>query len=125
MAVETTKLICITCPVGCELEVTHEGKTVLEVEGHQCKLGIDYAKQEIADPRRMIITTVQVRGGFHPLVPVRSTEPVPKANIFPILRRLREVELEAPVDMHQVVLENAAGTGIDVVTSQPLPAKSE
>ena len=122
MAVETTKLICITCPLGCELKVTHEGKKVLEVEGHQCKRGVEYAQQEISDPRRMIITTVRVKGGFHPLVPVRSTEPVPKAKIFPILRKLREVELEAPVEMHQVVLANAEGTGIDVVTSRPLPA---
>jgi len=125
MAVETTELICITCPVGCRLEVTHEGKTVLKVEGHLCKKGIDYAKAELTDPRRMLFTVVRVKGGLHPLVPVRSTEPVPKAKIFPILRKLREVELEAPVEMHQVVLANAEGTGIDVVTSRPLPARAE
>jgi len=122
MAVETTKLICITCPVGCELTVTHEGKKVLEVEGNQCKLGIEYAKQEISEPRRMIITTVRVRGGFHPLVPVRSAEPVPKEKIFPILKELRKVELEAPIEMHQVVLGNVLGTGVDVVTSRSLSA---
>jgi CxxC motif-containing protein len=121
MAVETTKLICITCPVGCELTVTHEGKEVLEVEGNQCKLGIEYASQEIFAPRRMIITTVRVKGGFHPLVPVRSAESVPKEKIFPILKELRKVELEAPVEIHQVVLENALDTGVDVVTSRSLP----
>ncbi len=125
MTEKVTKLVCVTCPVGCELKVTHEGKNVLEVEGHQCKRGVEYAEQEIADPRRVVITTVRVKGGFHPLVPVRSTEPVPKAKIFPILRRLREVELEAPVEMHQVVLPNAEGTGVDVVTSRPLPARSD
>ncbi len=122
MAEETTKLICITCPVGCELTVTHEGKKVLKVEGNQCKLGIEYAEQEISEPRRMIITTVRVKGGFHSLVPVRSAEPVPKEKIFPILKELRKVELEAPVEMHQVVLENALGTGVSVVTSRSLPA---
>ena len=125
MTEEVTKLVCITCPVGCELRVTHEGKKVLEVEGHQCKRGVEYTEQEIADPRRVVITTVRVKGGFHPLVPVRSTEPVPKAKIFPILRRLREMELEAPVEMHQVVLPNAEGMGVDVVTSRPLPARSD
>jgi CxxC motif-containing protein len=121
MAAETTKLICITCPVGCELTVTHEGREVLEVEGNQCKLGIEYAEQEISDPRRMIITTVRVKGGFHPLVPVRSAKSVPKEKIFPILKELRKVELEAPVEIHQVVLENALDTGVDVVTSRSLP----
>ena len=121
MAEEVTKLICITCPVGCELTVTREGKEGLEVEGNQCKLGVEYAEQEISDPRRMIITTVRVKGGFHPLVPVRSAEPVPKEKIFPILKELRKVELEAPVEIHQVVLENALDTGVDVVTSRSLP----
>jgi len=121
MAVETTKLICITCPVGCELTVTHEGKEVLEVEDNQCKLGVEYARQEISAPRRMIITTIRVKGGFHPLVPVRSAESVPKEKIFPILKELRKVELEAPVEIHQVVLENALDTGVDVVTSRSLP----
>ncbi|GFP25440.1 MAG: hypothetical protein DDT20_00364 [Firmicutes bacterium] len=125
MVKETTKLICITCPVGCRLEVTHEGKTIVKVEGDECKKGIDYAETELSDPQRMVFTVVRVKDGLHPVVPVRSTEPVPKAKIFPILRRLREVELEAPVEMHQVVLANAEGTGIGVVTSRPLPAMAE
>jgi len=121
MSVETTKLICITCPVGCELTVTHEGKEMLEVEGNRCKLGVEYAGQEISAPRRMVITTVRVKGGLHPLVPVRSAESVPKEKIFPILKELRKVELEAPVEINQVVLGNALDTGVDVVTSRRLP----
>jgi len=122
MAVETTKLICTTCPVGCELTVTHDGTEVLEVEANQCKLGAEYARQEISAPRRMIITTVRVKGGSHPLVPVRSIEAVPKEMIFSVLKELRKVELEAPVEIHQVVLENALDTGVDMVTSRSLPA---
>lgn len=125
MIKEKTKLICIACPIGCEINVTHDGKRVLEVDGNKCKKGIDYAETEITDPRRMVITTVRVRGGFQPLVPVRSTEPVPKAKIFPILEKLRKVELKTPVKIHQVVLIDAVGTGIDIVTSRSLPPKSE
>ena len=68
MAEETTRVICITCPMGCSLEVTHEGKTVTKVTGNQCKKGLSYAEAEISDPRRMVTSTVRVLGGVHPLV---------------------------------------------------------
>lgn len=122
MAEELTKLICITCPVGCTLEVTHEGKTLIKVEGNQCKKGVDYAEGELTDPRRMITSTVKVRGGVFPLVPVYTAAPIPKPLIFDLLAELRKVELQAPVKMGQVVLENALGTGVDILASRNLPA---
>ena len=124
MAEEVTKMICITCPVGCSLEVTHEGKTVIKVEGNQCKRGVEYAEAELTDPRRMVTTTVKVRGGVHPLVPVYTAAPIPKPLIFDLLSELRKVELQAPVQVGQVVLENALGSGVDVLASRNLPATS-
>ena len=121
MAEESTKVICITCPIGCSLEVTHEGKTVTKVEGNQCKKGLSYAEAEISDPRRMVTTTVRVQGGVHPLVPVYTAAPIPKPLISDLLAALRRVQLQAPVQMGQVVLENALGTGIDVLASRDLP----
>lgn len=122
MAEEVTKMICITCPVGCTLEVTHEGKTLIKVDGNQCKKGIEYAENELTDPRRMVPTTVKVRGGVHPLVPVCTAAPFPKPRVFDLLAELRKVELQAPVKIGQVVLENALGTGVDVVATRNLPA---
>jgi CxxC motif-containing protein len=122
MAEEITKLICITCPVGCTLEVTHEGKTVIKVAGNQCKQGLDYVKGELTDPRRMVTSTVKVRGGVFPLAPVYTAVPIPKPLIFDLLAELRKVELQAPVEVGQVVLKNALGTGVDVLASRNLPA---
>lgn len=122
MAEEITKLICITCPVGCTLEVTHEGKTILQVDGSQCKKGLDYAERELTDPRRMVTSTVKVRGGIFPLVPVYTAAPIPKPLIFDLLAELRKVELQAPVKVGQMVLKNALGTGVDVLASRNLPA---
>lgn len=117
----TEKMICITCPMGCSLEVTHEGETLLNVEGNTCKRGIEYVKQELTDPRRMVATTVKVRDGIHPLVPVYTESPFPKPRIFELLDNLREVELEAPVAIGQVVLEDALGTGVDILASRDMP----
>lgn len=122
MAEEMTKIICITCPMGCTLEVTHEGKTITKVDGHACKKGLSYAEAELTDPRRMVPSTVKVRGGVHPLVPVCTAAPIPKPLIFDLLAELRRVELRAPVQIGQVVVEDAFGTGVDVLATRNLPA---
>jgi len=117
----TEKMICITCPMGCNLTVTKEGSTLLSVDGNTCKRGLKFAEGELNDPRRMVATTVRVRGGIHPLVPVYTEKPFPKARIFELLREIRLLEIEAPVTMNQVVMKNALGEGIDVIASRDMP----
>ncbi|HQE91733.1 MAG TPA: DUF1667 domain-containing protein [Anaerolineae bacterium] len=117
----TEKMICITCPMGCSIEVTHEGQTLLNVEGNNCPRGAEYVRRELTDPRRMAATTVRVKGGIHPLVPVYTAQPFPKPRLFELLEVLRRVELEAPVALGQVVLANALDTGIDILASREMP----
>ena len=89
------KIICITCPKGCTLEVTHDGQTVVKVN-QGCKRGKEYAQRELVDPRRMVATTVRVKGGRHPLLPVATAAPFPKPLIFDLMAELRKVNLAAP-----------------------------
>jgi CxxC motif-containing protein len=117
----TEEMICITCPMGCTLQVTHDGETLINVEGNTCKRGIAYVKDELTDPRRMVATTVRVKNGLHPLVPVYTEAAFPKPQIFDLLAKTREIEIEAPVKINQVVLENALGTGIDILASRDMP----
>jgi CxxC motif-containing protein len=117
----TEEMICITCPMGCTLQVTHAGETLLHVDGNTCPRGKAYVQRELTDPRRMVATTVRVKQGLHPLVPVYTEAPFPKLRIFELLAAIRALEIEAPVAMEQVVLENALGTGINVVASRDMP----
>jgi len=82
----------------------------LGVTGNSCKKGLDYANAETSDPRRMVATTVKIHNGFHPLLPVYTERPVPKPMIPQVLAEIRKVEVEAPVVMKSVVLENVLGT---------------
>lgn len=122
---ETEEMICITCPMGCTLQVTREGNTVLQVDGNTCRRGLAYVERELNDPRRMVATTVRIRGGVHPLMPVYTEAAFPKPRIFDLLEALRHLELEAPVKAQQVVLEDALGTGINVVASRDMPRRDE
>jgi CxxC motif-containing protein len=95
------------------------------MEGNSCKRGIDYVTGELNDPRRMVTTTVRVTGGVHPLAPVYTESPIPKPRIFDLLAVIRKVELKAPVKIGDVVIENALGTGINILASRNIPVKSE
>ncbi len=116
----TDQIICITCPKGCTLDVTHDGQTVIKVRPG-CKRGHEYIQRELVDPRRMVATTVRVQGGIHPLLPVATAAPFPKPRIFELMNALRQVELRAPVKMGQPILCNALGTGIDILASRDMP----
>jgi CxxC motif-containing protein len=119
---DKTQIICITCPMGCRLDVTHEGNTVVAVQGNACKRGLEYAQSELADPRRMVTTTVRVQGARHPLLPVYTSAPIPKALVFDLLKTLRKVDLGAPVAAGQIVLADAVGSGADVLASTDAPS---
>jgi CxxC motif-containing protein len=120
---EERHFICVTCPVGCSIVATVEGQELIAVRGQGCKQGISFVQEEMTAPKRMLTTTVQVVAGALPLVPVRSTEPLPKENLLAVAKELRDVVLRAPISEHQVVIENVLDTGVDIVTSRALEAR--
>ena len=117
--VDKIKILCITCPKGCALEVTHEGSTIMSVKPG-CKRGHEYVQREMTDPRRMVASTVRVRHAAHPLLPVFTSAPFPKGRIRDLQAALRELEVRAPVQMGAVVLPDALGTGIDIIASRDM-----
>ncbi len=121
---EQVKVICITCPKGCTLNVARDGDTILKVEGSGCKRGAEYVEAEIHDPRRMVATTVRVQGSLHPLLPVYTAKPFPKPRIKELLSTIRGIQLKAPVKMGDAILKNALGTGIDVIASRDMLVKA-
>lgn len=117
-------LVCINCPLSCSLELTEEDGEVLEVSGADCKVGEKYAEEEFKNPRRMVSTTVKVRGGVLPLLPVVSASPVPKTMVREAVRTLAGVVMEAPVADGQVIYPDILGTGVDVISSRALDRKA-
>jgi len=116
---EPTEIICVACPKGCRLEARRENGEIL-VTHEGCKRGREYAVSEITDPRRMVATTVRVEKGSHPLLPVYTASPFPKDRIVELLSALRQVKIQSPVSVNQVILADALGTGIDIIASRDL-----
>jgi len=119
-----SEIICVTCPKGCTLKVLHEGNEIVEVVGAGCKRGKEYATCEFKDPRRMVASSVKVKYGRHPLVAVYTEKPIPKPLIPQLAQTLRTIEVEAPVKINQVIIENVLNTGIDILASRDMPVAS-
>ena len=115
---EKRELICIGCPLGCPVSVTMEAGEVIKVEGNTCKRGDDYARKEVTNPTRIVTSTVKVSNGTADMVSVKTKEDVPKEKIFDCMRALKDVTVQAPVHIGDVVLKNVAGTGVDMVATK-------
>lgn len=111
-------LTCIVCPMGCPLKVELEDGKVLSVSGNTCKRGEHYAVSECTAPKRVLTTTVRVRGGSLPLVSVKTADAIPKELLFDAMKALNAVTVKAPVKIGGVVLKNICGTGVDVVAGK-------
>ena len=112
------ELTCICCPVGCNLRVELDGGIILSVSGNTCVRGEEYARQECISPVRVITASVPVVGGKHARVSVKTAAPVPKDRIFDVMDAIRRISAQAPVAIGDVLCENIANTGADLVATR-------
>lgn len=122
MTTNVTTYLCISCPLGCRLEVEEEAGAIVEIRGFDCKRGKEYAEQEHTDPRRMISTTVRVMNGLWARLPVKTNVTVPKNRVKAICQTLRQVSVEAPIKIGDVIVTDILGTGADIVATRNMPA---
>ena len=114
------EIICTICPRGCHITVEGEGDTILSVEGYACKRGQEYASAEFAHPVRILTTTVKMAGAKNDLLPVRSNKPLPKEKLFDCMEVIRAAEVTLPVALHDVIIPNICGTGVDIVATKEI-----
>ena len=111
------ELICIGCPMGCPIVVEMGDEKVLSVTGNTCPRGESYARKEVTNPTRIVTTTVRVDGGKVPMINVKTEQDIPKDKIFECIAALRGVTIKAPIHIGDIILENVAGTGVNIVAA--------
>ena len=115
---EVKNLTCINCPLGCALTAEMEGDKVVSVSGNTCNRGEAYARKELTAPTRIVTSTVKVTGGKSDTVSVKTREDIPKGKIFECIRELKNVQIQAPVGIGDVIVANVANTGVDIVATK-------
>ena len=113
------EIICTVCPVGCRLKAEYnDDLSRISITGNACKRGERYGKDELTCPKRMVTTTVRLTGVRKTVLSVKTALPVPKEKMSEVLNALAFVTITAPVKRGDIVLKDAAGTGIDVVSTK-------
>ena len=120
---EQRELTCIGCPLGCPLTVTLENGAVQSVQGNTCPRGAEYAKSEATAPVRTVTSTVRALGGVRPVVAVKTVPDVSKGKIFAVMDAVRALEVKAPVHIGDILCENIADTGSNLVAAADLDAE--
>lgn len=113
------KLICISCPVGCHLTITSEGKKI-SVSGNQCVRGKIYGKEEMLSPRRIVTAVVKIKSRKHSYIPVKTNKPLLKEKIKPLLRKLYSMDVELPVKSGDAIIKNYNNTGVNIVFTRSM-----
>ncbi|MCT8976344.1 DUF1667 domain-containing protein [Clostridium sp. CX1] len=114
------ELICIGCPIGCQLAVKLQGNEVVEVTGNTCKRGEDYAKKECTNPTRIVTSSVCVEDGDIDMVAVKTESDIPKDKIFDCIKELKGIVVKAPVNIGDVIVENVLGTGVNIIATKKI-----
>lgn len=115
---EVRELTCISCPIGCHLQVEMEGGKVVKVSGNTCKRGQIYGEKECTNPTRIVTSSVEVIGGKHHVVSVKTASDIPKDKIFDCVEVLKGIKVKAPVEIGDIILKDAAGTGVDIIATK-------
>lgn len=115
------EIICIVCPKGCHLMVDEEND--FAVTGSACEKGIDYGRNELQNPVRVLTSTVCVSGCSEEdsdivRCPVRTDGSIPKGLMFDAMKQIDAVKLTAPVEVGDVVIPDILGTGVDIIATR-------
>ncbi|NLZ75036.1 MAG: DUF1667 domain-containing protein [Erysipelotrichia bacterium] len=112
------ELICIGCPKGCKLLVDENNDH--SVTGHSCQIGVEYGRNEVLNPTRVLTTIVKIENGIHNCLPVKSSKPLPKNKLIEASRFLKDIVVKSPVKTNQVIVKNILDTGIDIIATRDM-----
>jgi CxxC motif-containing protein len=118
----TTKkrITCIVCPIGCEISIEVKENKCKILNGNKCDKGIEYSINEALNPRRMLTTSILIKEGIWPLVSVKTSDSVPKEEIFKVLNKIKKTIVFAPVKSGQILIKNVADNNIYVIATKTI-----
>ncbi len=109
------RIICITCPTGCELEVTEKDGKIL-CTGNRCPRGAAYAETELRDPRRVVTAVLRCTDGR--FQPVRTDRPLPRKLIAGLLNSVLKKSFPE-AEPGAVIVADIGNTGVNLIASGP------
>jgi len=117
---EVRVITCIICPIGCKAKVTIKNGKISKIEDVECPRGEEYATREIEAPMRDFFATIRIKGASIPVLPVRSTQPIPKDKIMDCALELANIVVDAPVKAGDIIVKNPLGLRVDIIATRDM-----
>ncbi len=113
-------ITCTICPIGCSIEVSEDNSSASGyiIKGNSCKRGVGYAITEITNPTRILTSTVKLKNTNIKRLPVRTDRPIPKKLILECMKEINSIEVDAPVKLGAILIENIFSTGANIISSR-------
>ena len=112
-------LTCIGCPLGCSISVSlSDNGEVSEITGNTCKKGEEYARKEVTNPSRVVTSIVKINNGDVNMVSVKTAEDIPKNKIFDVTAALKDITVNAPVHIGDVLVPDVVHTGVSIIATK-------
>ena len=87
----------------------------MNVTGHTCPRGKQYAIDECTHPMRTITTTARTDNGE--VIPVKTSTTIPKELMFDCMIEINRAIVKLPAHIGDVVIEKVLGTDADVIVT--------
>lgn len=120
MDIEKKHFTCVTCPVGCEVDVELREGNIVSMKGNRCDKIKEFVQQELKEPMRVLTTTVRIEGAKWAMLPVRTDKPIPKRLFSEAIGVLANIDLKAPVHISDVIIKDIAGSGANIVATRTM-----
>lgn len=105
---------CINCPMGCTLNVEKKGEDIV-VTGNLCIRGVQYGKEEITAPKRVVTSLIKGEGYIYS---VKTNISVPKQEIFNVLKEIQKIKLDKNIyEIGDTIKENVLNTQANIVVT--------
>jgi CxxC motif-containing protein len=118
MDIEKKHFTCVTCPVGCEVDVELRDGSIVSIKGNKCDKVKEFVLQELKEPMRVLTTTVRIEGARWAMLPVRTDKPIPKRLFLQAMGEISSIDLQAPVHISDVIKRDIAGSGANIVATR-------
>lgn len=100
------------------MSVVVEGGEAVNVSGHRCRKGVEYAHRELENPCRMLTSTVRSRLPGFPRISVSSSRAIPRGQVTVWMKELSQLVVEKTMVPGEVLAHNFLDSGIDLIVTQ-------
>ena len=89
-------------------------------EGNRCKQGETYTVEEYRNPVRVLTTTLRTSDSVQPLLPVRTSAPIPKTELLETAAALAGMRVSPPVRIGDTIVGKQDGIAADIIATADL-----